>query len=48
MCRAMIVFAALALVGLGIAIRLPANPRQAADSDPVRPAAVAGALDTAV
>jgi MFS family permease len=43
---AMIVLAAVALAGLGIAVRLPANPGQAADSDLAHPAA-AGALDTA-
>ncbi|MGZ4176962.1 MAG: MFS transporter, partial [Solirubrobacteraceae bacterium] len=42
---AMIVLAAVALVGLGVATRLPANPVKAAS--PVVPAAGAGALDSA-
>ena len=45
---AMIVLAAVALAGLGIAIRLPADPRQTADSDLAHPAAPPSTLDTAV
>jgi MFS family permease len=45
---AMIVLAVVALAGLAIATRLPANPGQAADSDVGRPAAAAGALDPAI
>jgi len=45
---AMIVLAAVALVGLAIAVRLPANPRQTADSELARAAAARGARDTAV
>jgi MFS family permease len=43
---AMIVLAAVALVGLAIGARLPSNPRQTADSTDARPAG--GTLDTAV
>jgi len=45
---AMIVLAVVALAGLGIAIRLPANPLPSADSDVAPRAAASGALDTAV
>ncbi|MGN6868306.1 MAG: MFS transporter, partial [Solirubrobacteraceae bacterium] len=45
---AMIVLVAVALAGLGVAILLPVNARQAADGDVAHPAAAAGALDTAV
>jgi MFS family permease len=45
---AMIVLAAVALVGLGVAILLPANPVPSADTDVTPPAAASGALDTAV
>ncbi|MGB8876277.1 MAG: MFS transporter [Solirubrobacteraceae bacterium] len=44
---AMIVLAVVALAGLGIATRLPSSPFQAADTDPARSVATAGALDTA-
>ena len=44
----MIVLALVALAGFAIATRLPANPRQTADSHVERPAAAAGALDTAL
>jgi MFS family permease len=43
---AMIVLAVVALAGLGIATRLPANPGQTAGSDVKRSAAAAAALDT--
>jgi MFS family permease len=45
---AMIVLAVVALAGLGIAIRLPADHRQTADSDLTHPASAASALDTAL
>ncbi|HEY2602674.1 MAG TPA: MFS transporter [Thermoleophilaceae bacterium] len=45
---AMIVLGALALLGLGVAILLPANPVQSAATDVSPPAAASGALDTAV
>jgi MFS family permease len=45
---AMIVLAALALVGFGIATRLPANPLHTADTDIARSAAAQSTLDTAV
>jgi MFS family permease len=45
---AMIVLAGVALLGLAIAVRLPANPGQSADSDLGRPATAAGALDAAL
>jgi MFS family permease len=45
---AMIVLAAVALVGLAIATRLPANPLQTAGTDVARPGAPADSLDTAV
>ena len=44
---AMIVLAALALVGLAVATRLPANPVKTAAADVAPPAAAAGTLDTA-
>jgi MFS family permease len=43
---AMIVLAALALVGLGVAILLPRNPLQTAGADVAPPGAARGALDT--
>jgi predicted MFS family arabinose efflux permease len=45
---AMIVLGAVALLGLGVAILLPANPVPSADTDVTPPAAASGALDTAV
>jgi len=45
---AMIVLAALALVGLGVSILLPANPLQTADASVAPPAAAPGVLDTSV
>jgi MFS family permease len=45
---AMIVLGALALIGLGVAILLPANPVQSAATDVAPPAPASGALDTAV
>ena len=45
---ALIVLAALALVGLGVAIRLPANPPPTDAADAAARAAAAGALETAV
>jgi MFS family permease len=45
---AMIVLAVVALAGLGIAIRLPANPLPSAHSDVAPRAAASEALDTAV
>ena len=45
---AMIVLAVVALAGLGIAIRLPANRLPSADPDVAPPAAASEALDTAV
>ncbi len=45
---AMIVLAVVALAGLGIAIRLPANRLPSAESDLAPPAATSEALDTAV
>ena len=44
---AMIVLAVVALAGLGIAIRLPANPLPSAESDVAPRTAAPGALDTA-
>ena len=44
----MIVLAVVAIAGLGISIRLPANPLPSADSDVAAPAAASGALDTPV
>src|SRR5205807_1257594 len=43
---AMIVLALVALAGLSVTTRLPANPPQTADSDVASPAAPAGPLDT--
>jgi MFS family permease len=45
---AMIVLAALGLVGFGIAIGLPSNPVSTADAEVATPAAAAGTVDTAV
>jgi MFS family permease len=45
---AMIVLAALALVGLGVSILLPANPLQTPDTNVAPPATAPAALDTAV
>jgi hypothetical protein len=45
---AMIVLAALALVGLGVSILLPANPLQTPDANVAPPATAPAALDTAV
>jgi MFS family permease len=45
---AMIVLGAVALLGLGVAILLPANPVQSADTDVTPPAAASEPLDTAV
>jgi nitrate/nitrite transporter NarK len=45
---AMIVLAALALVGLGVSILLPANPLKTADASVAPPAAAPGVLDTSV
>jgi MFS family permease len=45
---AMIVLAAVALAGLGIAFGLPANPLETADAQEMPPAAMPGTLDTAV
>ena len=44
---AMLVLIAVAVAGFGIASRLPANPREAASSDPAHPTAAGGTLDTA-
>ena len=44
----MIVLAALALVGLGVSILLPANPLQTPDTNVAPPATAPAALDTAV
>ena len=45
---AMVVLAAVALAGFGIALRLPSNPLSTSDREVAAPAPVAGALDTAV
>jgi hypothetical protein len=44
----MIVLAAVALAGLGVAIRLPANPIPSADSDVAASVTPSGAFDAAV
>ncbi|HEY2006687.1 MAG TPA: hypothetical protein VGG87_09560, partial [Solirubrobacteraceae bacterium] len=45
---AMIVLAVVALAGLGIAVRLPANPLPSDEADVSPPVPASGALDTAV